>query len=81
MSIKILQHCVVLASTFKESVEVSLSSAIVKISVTNKAIVKTSISMLTFCYDKNKTFWPKNANMFFGFCNLHYLGKKFNTLS
>ena len=39
----------------------SLSSAIVKIAVTNKTLVKTNISTITFCYDWHteiKTFDP-----------------------
>ena len=58
MSIKILQLCLVLVSTFKEFVEFSLCgaaqllklrcSAIVEIAVTNKTLVKTNISTVTF---------------------------------
>ena len=48
MTIKILQLCLVLGSIFKELVEFSLSSAIVKIAVANKTLVKTNISKITF---------------------------------
>ena len=40
-----------LVSTFKELVEFSLRSAIVKIAATNKTLVKTNISTITFCSD------------------------------
>ena len=40
-----------LVSNFKELVEFSLSSAIVKIAVTNITLVKTNILTITFCYD------------------------------
>ena len=69
MTIKILQLCLVLGSSFKEFVEFSLSSAIVEIAVTNKTLFKTNISTATFSqYD-------------FRICNLCYLDQKFDTLS
>ena len=55
MSIKILQLCLVLVSTFKELVEFSLSSAaqFFKIAVTSKTLVETNILTVTFCCDYN----------------------------
>ena len=68
MTMKVSQLCLVLGSSFKEFVEFSLSSAIVKIAITNKTLVKTNISTIAFCqYD-------------FRICDLHYLDQKFNTL-
>ena len=49
MTIKISQLCLVLSSSFKELVEFSLSSAMVKIVVTNKTLVETNISTVAFC--------------------------------
>ena len=77
----IYKYLLDLHSDFKELVEFSLSSAIVKTAVTNKTLVKTNIVTITFCYDwkhRNKNFWSKNANMIFGFCKLHYLDQKFD---
>ena len=69
MTIKILQLSLVLDSNFKEFIEYLLSSAIVRIAITNKTLVKTNISSVTFCqYDIR-------------ICNLHYLDQKFDTLS
>ena len=68
MTITILQLWSVLGLSFMEFVEFSLSSAIVKIAVTNKTLIKTNISTVTFGqYD-------------FRICNLHYLDQKFDTL-
>ena len=53
MSIKILELYLVLGPTFIEFVEFSLSSTIVKIAVTNKTLVKTNISTVTFRSDRN----------------------------
>ena len=53
MSIKILELYLVLGSIFIELVEFSLSSTIVKIAVTNKTLVKTYISTVTFRSDRN----------------------------
>ena len=52
MAIKILQLCLFLGSSFKEFVKFLLGSAIVEIAVTNKTLIKTIISTVTFCqYD------------------------------
>ena len=70
MAIKILQLYLVLASSFKEFDEFSLSCAIVKIAVSNKTLVKTNISMLPFAnrifkfvtyiiLTRNMTHYPK----------------------
>ena len=59
-----------LVSNFKELVEFSLSDAIAKIAVTNKTLVKTNISTITFCYDWNteiKTFELKMQIWFLDF--------------
>ena len=58
----IYKYLLGLVSTSKELVEFSLSSAIVKIAVTNKTLFKTNISTITFCSDWNtetKTFDSK----------------------
>ena len=52
MSLKILQLYLVLVLTFKEFVEFSLSSAIVKIAVTNKTSIKQY-------FDSNLLLWLK----------------------
>ena len=73
-----------LVSNFKELVEFSFSSAIVKIAVTNtKPILKKYFdnNLLLRLKHRNKNFWSENANMIFGFRNLHYLDQKFDTLS
>ena len=69
MTIKILQFCLVLGSRFKEFVEFSLSSAIVKIAVENKTFVKTTIFAVTFCQYN------------FRISKLHYVDQKFDALS
>ena len=59
-----------LVSTFKKLVEFSLSSAIVKIAVTNKTLIKTNISTITLCSDWNtetKTFDLKMPKWFLDF--------------
>ena len=75
MPIKIFQLDLVLVSIFKEFVEFSHSSAIVKIAVTNENLIETNISKVTFRFDL------KMPIRFFGFCNLHYFDQKFDTLS
>ena len=55
----IYKYLLDLVSTFKELVEFSIRSAIVKIAATNKTLIKTNISTITFCSDWNtetKTF-------------------------
>ena len=66
MPIKILELDLVLVSIFKEFVEFSHSSAIVKITVTNENLVETIISKVTFRFDL------KIPIRFFGFSHLHY---------
>ena len=72
MTIKILPLCVIVCSSFKEFVEFSLTvvSAIAKMAITNKTLVKTIFSTVTlFCQYVFRIF------------NLHYLNQKFHTLS
>ena len=64
MSIKILELCVILVSTFREFVEFSLSSAIVKITVTNKTLVKQIVRRKLFAAIKTtKTTGTKRCDL------------------
>ena len=67
-----------LVLNLKELFEFSLSSAIAKIAVTNKTLVKTNISTITFCYDWNtetKTFGLKMPIRFLDFATYIILTK------
>ena len=68
-----------LVSNFKELVELSRSSEIVKIKPSLKQNFDNNLFLRL--KHRNKNFWSENANMIFGFCNLHYLDQKFDTLS
>ena len=72
-----------LISNFKELIEYLLRSAIVKIAVTNKTLVKTNISTITFCYDWNteiKTFDLKMPIWFLDFATYIILTKIWHTI-
>ena len=75
MSIKILQLDLVLLSIFKEFVEFSHGSAIVKNAVTNENHVETNISKVTFRFDL------KMSIRFFDFVTYIIFDQKFDTLS
>ena len=72
-----------LVLTFKELVKFSISSAIVKIAVTNKTLVKTNISPITVCSNWNtetKTFDLKMPIWFLDSATYIILTKNLTTI-